>query len=118
MDPLKPRMPEDPGYWDTLAGKISADARPALAQNFEQRETWWGTLARACPALAAAAGLAIVAGTILIATTTPALDDSPYAEVARAIGPTDQVARFLLSESTPPRVEALLPVVREGQENR
>ena len=118
MDPLKSRMPEDPSYWDALAKKITADAAPILAENFERQGSWWGGLARACPALAAAASLAIVAGSIAIAATPAALDDSPYIEVARAIGPTDQVAQLLLSEAVPPTVESLLPVLARSEGDR
>jgi hypothetical protein len=118
MDPLESRMPDSAGYWDALAVRIAADAGPVLARNRERQGTWWGSLARACPALAAAAGLAVVGGSILIASAPAALDDSPYVEVARAIGPTDQIARLLLREPAPPAVESLLPMIAGGRGTR
>jgi hypothetical protein len=111
MDLLESRMPEGPDYWDDLARRIAADAAPVLARSREGHGTWWGSLARSCPALAAAASVAVVAAAIVIASVPAALDDSPYAEVARAIGPTDQVAQLLLREPAPPAVESLLPMI-------
>jgi hypothetical protein len=118
MDPLKSRMPEEPRYWDALVERIATDAVPVLAESYERRGSWWGGLARGCPALAAAASVGVVAGSILIAQAPAALDDSPFVEVARAIGPSDQVAQLLLSESAPPSVESLLPVLSSGGRNR
>lgn len=116
MEPLASRLPDDPAYWDELAGRIAADAAPHLARRYERGGTWWGALARACPGLAAAASIAVVAGGLALAANPAALDDSPYFEVARAIGPTDEVARLLLSEPAPPTVESLLPLMARGEE--
>ena len=111
MAPLQSRLPDEPGYWDALADRIAADAAPVLGQYYAQRGTWWASLARRCPALAAAAGLALTATSFMLAGRSAPPDGSPDSQVARAIGPTDPVARLFLSEETPPRVESLLPLM-------
>lgn len=118
MLPLESRLPEEAGYWDALADRLSADAAPALARNYEQHGTWWATLARVCPALATAAGLALVAGSITLATVPEAVGESPYAEVARAIEPTDQMARVFFSGAAPPSVESLMSLVARAEGDR
>ena len=116
MSPLQSRMPDDPGYWNALAGRIAADAAPVLDEYYARRGTWWATLAHRAPALAAAAVLVLTATSFLLAGTART-DGSPYVQTARAIGPTDPIAQLFLTDATPPRVESLLPVMgREGRE--
>jgi hypothetical protein len=118
MTALEPRLPEDPAYWDALAGRIGDDAAPVLAELYERRGAWWGSLARRSPALAAAAVVAIAAGWIAIAASGGPAAESPYAEMARAIGPTDEVGRLFLRDAAPPHVEELLPVLARTETDR
>jgi hypothetical protein len=118
MTALEPRLPEDPAYWDALAERIGRDAAPALAELYERRGAWWGSLARRSPALAAAAAVAIAAGWIAIAASGGTPAGSPYTEMARAIGPTDEVGRLFLREAAPPHVEDLLPVLARTEGDR
>ena len=118
MTPLESRLPEDPGYWDALAGRIAADAAQTLARLEARRGSWWSTLARGCPALAAAAAVAVAAASIALASARSTTPGSPYSEVARAIGPTDEVGRLFYAESSPPTVEALMPVLARSEADR
>lgn len=112
--PLDPRLPADAGYWDSLAARITASAEPELRRLRARPDPWWGGLARRCPALATAAGVALAAAAVVLAGAGPS-DVPPDVEVARAIGPSDRVARTYFGESRPPTVEALLPVLISGE---
>lgn len=103
------RLPRDPDYWDRLADRIAAAGRPVLAAYARGTEPWWFGLARRCPALATAAALALAAAWGL-RDTGAGPGASPDEEIARAIGPSDRVARLLLAGTDPPRLEMLLPV--------
>lgn len=118
MSPLEPRLPEKKGYWDALADRITANAAPALARRRDEQGAWWGGLARLCPTLAAAAMIALVAGSITLMGEPEAVGESPYAEVARAIGPTDQVAQVFFSGASPPSVESLMPLLPRTEGGR
>lgn len=118
MTPLESRLPEDREYWDGLAGRVIANAKPALAELETRGGAWWATLARRCPALAAAAAIAVAAGSIALASARTAPTGSPYFEVARAIGPSDDVGRLFTSEPSPPTVETLMPVFARGEPDR
>jgi hypothetical protein len=116
MAPIGSRLPEDPAYWHTLADQIVTDAVPVLEEYRAKQGIWWSSLAHRSPALAAAAVLAIAAGAFMLVRESAATESSPHDQVARAIGPTDPVARLFLSEGTPPRVESLLAVVSQTAE--
>lgn len=118
---LEPRLPEDPAYWDGLANRITAGADPLLrelAAAAVRSDSWWSVLAARAPALAAAAAVAIVAGTVAASSGTSPADQSPYDEIARAIGPTDEIAQAFFAEASPPRIESLLPLVAAAGEER
>lgn len=118
---LEPRLPEDPAYWEGLANRIATGADPILRELAEATappENWWSVLAARAPALAAAAAVAIVAGTVAVSGGTAAADESPYDEIARAIGPTDEIAQAFFAEANPPTVESLLPLVAATGEER
>ena len=116
MTQLQSRLPEDPAYWDALASRIAADAAPVLDHYLARHGTWWAFLARRSPALAAAAILAIAATSFMLVRASAATESSPHDQVARAIGPTDPLARLFLAEEAPPRVESLLPVFAQTLE--
>ena len=110
---LQSRLPTNPAYWDALAQRIVADAVPLLDEYRVRHGTWWSLLAHRSPVLAAAAVLAIAATSFMLVRASTATDSSPHNQVARAIGPTDPVARLFLTQETPPRVESLLPVMSQ-----
>ncbi len=118
MSRFEPRLPDESGYWDALAEQICADAALALARRRDEQQAWWAALARGCPALAAAAVVAVVAGWITFAETTESLGESPYSEVARAIVPTDLVAQAFVRGQSPPTVESLMPFFVRAEEDR
>ena len=116
MAPFQSGLPDDPGYWDELAGRIADAAAPVLGRYYVERGTWWAALAQRAPALAAAAVLVLTATSFLLAGAARS-DGSPYVQTARAIGPTDPVAQLFLTDLNPPRVESLLPVMaRAGRD--
>ena len=116
--PLETRLPQAREYWDGLADRITASAEPVLGELETHGGMWWTTLARRCPALAAAAAIAIAAGSIALGSTGPGPAGSPFSEVARAIGPNDDVGRLFASEPGPPAVETLMPVFARGETDR
>lgn len=120
--PLEPRLPEDPVYWDELSTRITDGAAAVLAELGEgataRTDIWWAVLAERAPALAAAAAVSMVAGSLALAGGSTATDASPYDEIARAIGPSDQIAQTFFADASPPAVESLLPLLADFEEDR
>ena len=114
MSSLGSRLPEETGYWDELAGRITADADPFLRESYARQGVWWSSLARGCPALVATA---LIAATLVALTlgggaeTATAATTSP---VMQAIEPDDALARRFLAEKVPPPVEILLPLMTDS----
>ena len=114
MSSLGSRLPEETGYWDELAGRITEDADPFLRESYARQGVWWSSLARGCPALVATA---LIATTVVALTlgggveTATAATTSP---VMQAIEPDDALARRFLAEESPPSVEILLPLMNDS----
>lgn len=107
IPPLKSRLPDDPEYWDHLAGRIGARSAPHIEAYGAGRVPWWSWLADFSPALAGAAILAL-AGSWVFAPPVPDPDpDPPLPFVGRAIVPDDPFARALVADSLPPTLAGL-----------
>ena len=119
---LEPRLPDDPAYWDELRSRITDGAAPILAElgdgNVVGIDAWWRGLAERAPALAAAAAVSLIAGSVALAGGRSASDTSPYDEIARAIGPDDRIAQAFFANASPPAVESLLPLVAAVEDDR
>jgi len=108
------RLPDDPGYWDDLAGRIAARSAPVIDTWGAERTRWWSWLADFSPALAAAAVLAMAATWAFAPAAQPVDPDAALPRVGEAIAPTDPMARALLADSTPPAIAGLAWTGAEG----
>ncbi|NKB87262.1 MAG: hypothetical protein GKS06_03455 [Acidobacteria bacterium] len=92
-------LPEDPGYWDELATRITQDAAGPLA-GYAQQDLWYGALARRAPWVAAAS----VAAILLLWLSLPGSDPGAgvFRSIERALAPDDPAGVLVAGESAPP----------------
>lgn len=116
MNPREPwervgsRLPDDPAYWDALAGRIQAAAAGDLSRLQDRAPPWWSDLARHSRGLALLAAAALVAALTLFPRPRPA--QAAPSPLERTIQPTDPGLIDLLGGPGPPSLEALF--VEEG----
>ena len=112
---LRSRLPEDPEYWDDLARRVVAHGYPMLGEYQRRQETWWFSIARFSPVLAASA-LILLAG-YLVAGPSP-VSESPLSPLEEAVLPQDPMARSLYTTAAAgsPSIEALLPMTPPERE--
>jgi len=103
---LLSRLPQDPQYWNTLAGRVTTDASPHLRSLRSADDAWWSVLGRLSPLLATAAAAAVLTALSLL----PSRTTSPDRVTTEAFDftPDDPIAGPLLSADAPPAVAALL----------
>jgi hypothetical protein len=111
MSSLRSRLPEDTGYWDDLAGRITADADPFLQEYHARRGVWWSSLARQCPVLVAAALIGATVVVLALGGGPERARAATISPVVQAIEPEDALARRFLTAEAPPAVEILLPMM-------
>lgn len=100
------KLPADPGYWDGLEARISAELAPAVRELPRVRPDWWAPIssrALALGGLAAAAGLAAI---LLFPPRTPSPAASPSG-LFRAPS-SDPATVALVSATEPPALASLL----------
>lgn len=100
----RPRLPDNPDYWETLAERIETGAAPLFERSAPTR-IWWGRRA-VTPALAASALVASLAAWLWL-PQNPRVGVTDGQVVNAAVRPADPIAA-LLSGATPPTVESLL----------
>jgi hypothetical protein len=110
MDELtpRPRLPEDPAYWDAFAERVLGASASELRRYRRGETSWWTAVGELAPVLAGGAIAAGLAGWLLLPVPRPAPDGGPADLVARTLSPGDAVARALLDESVAPPIGALL----------
>jgi hypothetical protein len=108
---LRPRLPDDPDYWSSLADRIVESADTTL-QGYRIPEPWWNTFVAFGPRVGMAAAAA--AALILWAAPDDAPVDIPVEPFQYAFSPPDPLARqFMISDSAPD-ISTLLRLQREG----
>jgi len=98
------RLPDSPEYWEQLARKVRADAAGPLAAYAAAQEGWAGVLARETTWLAGIAAAAILALSIVLAKTDPALSTT---WIEGALAPSES-AGALIAGPEPPEIDSLL----------
>lgn len=103
---FRPRLPDDPAYWQALAARIVVGAEPTLAE-LRTRQPWWKPLARWAPALSAGALAASLAALALVPNGTDAAPARATA-FADVFDPRDPVGAAFVGESTPELTSLLI----------
>ena len=111
MSSLGSRLPEEAGYWDDLADRITSDAEPFLGEYYARRGVWWSSLARQCPALVTTALIGVMVVSLTLGGGAEPATAATTSPVVQAIEPDDALARRFLAEDVPPPVEILLPMM-------
>lgn len=110
---FRPRLPDDPAYWNALAARITDSAEPTLAA-LRTRRQWWDPLARLAPALGVGALAAALAAVIALpAEVAPTIEPSGEAFVDM-FDPGDPVGAAFVSDAAPDLT--VLLVARIGSE--
>ena len=108
---FRPRLPDDPAYWNALAGRITHSVEPVFAELQAQR-AWWRPLDRFGPALTVGA-IAAVAATF-VALPAP---EWPAAPVPAAV--TDPTPADLLGNAfTTPEAPDVMALIALGNEEQ
>ncbi len=109
------RLPQDSVYWERLSSRaIEAALGPALPQ----METWWRPISERAFALAAAAVVAMLAGSLLMGARQNSVTDGGTGPLAEALAPDQPLlATMLEAQSEPPSAALLfrLMALREGE---
>ena len=96
---FRPRLPDDPAYWQGLAARVVAGAAPTLAE-LRAAQPWWKPLARLAPAFGVGALAASLAAFVFLPDGSP---PAPSREVALAdvFDPGDPVGAAFIGETAP-----------------
>ena len=109
------RLPDDPGYWDSLEQRITDELGPRVRAGLPAVEPWWTPLAVrswGLVGLAAAAGLAAV---LLLPPRVTA--SAPPSGLLR--GPeSDPALQLFAAAEEPPAVSSLILPTVEGADGR
>lgn len=98
-------IPDEPGYWDTLAFRVANAARHRRSGVAWVGSRGRGWLAAACVAACAAIAIATVAARARSRRTEAAMD------LAAALAPNDPLGRALVAAVAPPSLAGLSPGV-------
>jgi len=106
-DKPSPQLPQDPGYWDQLAHKMSADASSPLAgyaSSVIHVEGWYDVVARRAASVVAAS----MAAVLLLWFAYPPSEPSVAQQwIEHSLAP-NEVAGSLLVGPQPPSVDSLV----------
>ena len=95
-------LPDDPHYWDSLAGRVAAAAvsgsKPSLIDWFGNSPASW----------VAASVLALLVFGVLVAPARRDATAPVAADWHRALAPGDDVATDVIVSETPPSIDVLL----------
>lgn len=96
---FRPRLPDDPAYWQGLAIRIVDSAEPSLAE-LRAGQPWWKPLARLAPAFGVGALAASLAAFVLLPDgSAPA--PARAAAFADVFDPGDPVGAAFVGGSAP-----------------
>jgi hypothetical protein len=110
---LRPRLPDDPTYWEALAYRITDSAEPVLAE-LRSRNAWWNPLARLAPAFGVGALAATLAAFVALpAAVEPAVQTQEGA-FADLFDPGDEVGAVFVGGAAPELASLL--VAQTGRE--
>jgi hypothetical protein len=101
------RLPEEREYWQGLTDRIAADGAVHLASFSDRGGEWWSVIARFSTLLAAGAAAAVVGFFLLIPGADPNTVRRGTVD-AYGLAPPDPLAITLISQDTPPSMEALI----------
>lgn len=110
---FRPRLPDDPAYWNQLARRVTDSAEPLLAE-LRSRQSWWSPLAKLAPAL----GVGALAATLAAVVALQDRDEAAVAPQAEAFvdlfDPGDPVGAAFVGGAAPELT--VLLVARTGSE--
>ena len=114
-EPPRPKLPQEPEYWDGLARKIHDDAAgPLAAYRAAEQSAWYDSLSRQAPWLVAASAAAM----LLLWLALPAADSSLVLRWMEDSLTPDEVAGTLVGGSAPPNIDVLMaqfPPATDGE---
>ncbi len=97
-------LPQEPEYWEELAGKIRADAAGPLAGYAGVDSGWYGVLAQRAPWLVAASAAAMLLLWLALPERGPSV---AFRWIEGSLAPSE-LAGTLVSGAAPPTVEILM----------
>jgi hypothetical protein len=101
----RPRLPQEPEYWDRLARRVRDDAAgPLAAYRAAGQPAWYDTLSRRAPWLVAASAAAM----LVLWLALPAADSSLVLRWMEESLTPNEVAGALVSRPTPPNIDLLM----------
>jgi len=102
------RLPEDPGYWDTLTDRLVANAASQLRAYGVATRGRWQALARLSMPLAIGAAAAMIFALLRLPGTVPdSMENSTPAGVY-GFAPTDPLATLFVTSASAPTMATML----------
>lgn len=114
------RLPDDPAYWQNLAGRSIVSALEPRSGAPAVVSPWWHGLSDAAFTLAASALLAMVGGSLLLdeRAPVPAPVSMEAHALTHAVAPDDDLLTSLMNPDEPPPATAMLRVVARREVQR